>query len=149
MGNEMAELKNNLEENSEKENQDLEFAGVLQIWRNQLVLILNKGKQPRLDEIGTKYYIEFEEHRTIQNIPAYNNPQYLGYRINREKYPERIRRIVTFENKYYYLSQNKKHSNELILTFLPFEENEDEKEWRKFYLPKESKKVVIYSENDL
>ncbi|MFV0395940.1 MAG: hypothetical protein ACK5LC_16410 [Coprobacillaceae bacterium] len=137
----MAELKNN--------DSKLEFAGTLQIWRNQLVLVLNKGKKPRLEEIGTKYYIEFEEHRTIQNIPEYSNPDYLGYRINRENYPERIRRIVVFEGKYYYLSQKKEHSNETLLTFIPFGENEDEKEWKKFYLPKESREVIIYSENDL
>ena len=148
MGNEMAELKNSLQVNSNKENQDLEFAGTLQIWRNQLVLVLNKGKKPRLEEIGTKYYLEFNEHRTIQNIPDYDNPIYLGYRINREEYPEKIRRIIVFENKYYYLSQNKESSNEATLTFLPFGEHEDENEWKKFYLPKESKEVIIYSEND-
>lgn len=131
------------------ENKDLEFAGTLQIWRNQLVLVLDKGKKPRLEEIGTKYYIKFEEHRTIENIPEYNNPDYLGYRINRVRYPERIRRIIVFENRYYYLSQNKERSNESILTFTPFGENEDEKEWSKFYLPKGSREVILYTgDND-
>lgn len=131
-----------------QENQELEFAGTLQIWRNQLILILDKGKNPRLEELGTKYYIDFEEHRTIKNIPEYSIPDYLGYRINRESYPERIRRIVVFEGQYYYLTQNKESSNETKLTFIPFDISEDQKEWKKFYLPKESREVVIYTEND-
>ncbi|MEG0592458.1 MAG: hypothetical protein RR512_04040 [Coprobacillus sp.] len=131
-----------------QENQELEFAGTLHLWRNQLILNLEKGVNPRLEEIGTKYYIKFEEHRTIKNIPEYKTPDYLGYRINRESYPERIRRIIVFEDKYYYLTQNKESSNETKLTFIPFDEHEDHKGWKKFYLPKDSREVVIISEND-
>lgn len=131
-----------------QENQGLEFVGTLEIWRNKLILVLEKEKAPRLEELGTKYYVGFSEHRTIKNIPEYDIPDYLGYRINRESYPERIRRIIVFEGKYYYLTQNKESSNETMLTFIPFDENEDQKGWKKFYLPKESKEVVIYSEND-
>lgn len=130
------------------EQQGLEFAGTLQIWRNKLVLILDKGKTPRLEEIGTKYYIDFEEHRNIENIPEYTAPDYLGYRINREHYPERIRRIILFEGKGYYLTQSKENSNESQLTFIPFDEDESEAQWKQFYLPKDSKEVIIYSEND-
>ena len=130
------------------QNKDLELVGTLQIWRNQLILVLEKGKTPRLEEIGTKYYLNFEDHRATHGNPNDDKLDYLGYRINRKDYPERIRRIVVFEGRYYYLTQNKESSNETKLTFIPFEDNEDQKEWKKFYLPKDSREVVIYSEND-
>lgn len=128
------------------DNENLQFAGTLQIWRNELVLVLSEGLTPRLEELGTKYYINFEEHRNVENIPEYKVPEFLGYRINRGTYPERIRRIIKFEDRYYYLSQSRVNSNEKRLTFFPLSEGEESSDWKKFSLSKEDRIISLYDD---